>query len=59
MKANVNDVSKTIAEVSSCLDGKLSFDDTQILLKDFCLKSDVHYLLSQKVGIDEMNENLD
>jgi hypothetical protein len=37
----------------------MSFDDVQIMLKDFSLKSDVHYLMSQKVSMDELRMVVD
>ena len=41
LKANISDISRTIAEVASSLDGKISFDDVQLMLKDYVLKSDL------------------
>ena len=59
MKANISDISRTIAEVASTLDSKLSFDDCQTILKDYVLKSDFQYLISNKASIDEVKTLLD
>ena len=47
LKANINDVSRTIAEVASSLDTKISYDDLQTIMKDHVLKSDFQYLMSK------------
>lgn len=36
------------------MDGKISFDDIQTILKEYTLKADVQYLLSNKINIDEV-----
>jgi len=41
IKANISDVSRTIAEISSALDGKITFEDVQLILKDYVFKSDM------------------
>lgn len=35
LKSNISDVSRTIAEVASNLDSKISYEDVQLILKDF------------------------
>ena len=59
LKANISDISRTIAEVASTLDSKLSFDDCQTILKDYVIKSDFQYLLANKASIDEVKSLLD
>ena len=59
MKANVSDVSRTITEIANSLETKLSFEDSQNILKDFVLKTDVQYILNEKVGIEEVKQLLD
>lgn len=59
MKANVNDVSRTINEIATSLDSKISFDDMQTLMKDYVPRSDLQYHLSNKVGIEDIRNLLD
>ena len=59
LKANVSDVSRTIAEISSQIDSKISFDDLQLVMKDFVQKSDMQYFLSSKVSLEEMRSMLE
>lgn len=40
------------------MEGKLSFDDCQLLLKDYVMRSDFQYLMSNKVSIDEVKSLL-
>lgn len=54
LKANVSDVTKSVADLSSSLEGKLTFDDCQLLLKDYVLKSDFQYIVSSKATIEEV-----
>lgn len=54
LKANISDVSRTIADVVASLDGKLSVEDCQGILKDYALTDDVQYLLANKIGKDEI-----
>lgn len=59
LKANINDVSRTVNEVAASLDSKLSFEDIQSILKDYPIKADLQYLLSQKVGLEDFRGVLD
>jgi hypothetical protein len=54
LKANVTDVSRMIAEISASIDNKLTFDDVAPLLEERILKSDMQFLLSNKVSLEEM-----
>ena len=59
LKANINDVSRTVNEVAASLDSKLSFEDLQALLKDYVLRSDLQYLISNKVSLEEIRNLLE
>ncbi len=59
LKANISDVSRTIAEVVTNLEGKPSTEDLLSLLKDYVLRSDFQYLLSNKASIDEVKTLLE
>lgn len=37
----------------------MTFEDTQLMLKDYTLKSDIQYLLSNKVTLDEVKQLLE
>ncbi len=54
LKANVADVSRTLAEVSATMESKLSFDDMQPLLDERVSRADLQYLLANKVSIEEL-----
>jgi hypothetical protein len=41
LKANISDVSRTIAEISSSMDGKIGFEDMQVILRDYVQKGDL------------------
>lgn len=59
MKANISDVSRTIAEVVTNLESKPSTEDILSILKDYVLRSDFQYLLSSKASIDEVKTLLE
>jgi DNA-binding IscR family transcriptional regulator len=60
LKASISDITRTIAEVASSLETKLSFDDCQSILKDnYISKSDFQYLMSNKASIDEVRNLMD
>ncbi|CAD8114060.1 unnamed protein product [Paramecium primaurelia] len=59
LKANINDISRTIAEIAANLDTKITYEDSQVLLKDYVLKADMQYLLSNKIDVDEMKQLLE
>lgn len=59
MKANVNDVSRTVNEVATSLDSKIGFDDLQSLLKDYVLRSDLQYIMNNKVSLEEIRNLLE
>jgi len=54
LKSNISDVSRTIADIASSLDGKLSVSDCHAILKDYALNDDLNYLLSNKVNKEEI-----
>jgi len=41
LKANIQDVSKTVADIAACLDTKLDAVDQQSLCQDYVLKTDL------------------
>jgi hypothetical protein len=59
LKANISDVSRTIAEVVTSLESRISVDDFQTMLKDYVLRSDFQFILSNKAGIDEVKTLLE
>ena len=59
LKASVQDVSRTVAQIAQTLDDKVSFEDCQTLLKDYVIKADFQYLMSSKVEIDEMKKYME
>jgi hypothetical protein len=59
LKANISDVSKTIAEVVTSLENKISVDDIHTVLRDYVLRSDFQFLMSNKAGIDEVKTLLE
>jgi hypothetical protein len=59
LKANISDVSRTIAEVVTNLESKPSTEDILSILKDYVLRSDFQYLLSSKASIDEVKTLLE
>lgn len=58
-KANISDISRTLSEVSSSLENKISFDELHNLLRDYSMKSDLQYYASTKVSQDEFRQQLD
>ena len=54
MKANTTDVSGTISEIIASLEGKISLDDCQTILRDYVLCSDFQYIISNKASVDEI-----
>ncbi len=59
LKANVSDVSRTIAEVASQMESKLTFEELQSLTDDKVSKQDLQYLLSNKVSVEELQKVLE
>jgi hypothetical protein len=59
LKANVADVSRTVADLASGLEQKLAFEDVQSLLDDRVSKGDLQYLLSNKVSVEELGRVLE
>ncbi|EAR84714.1 hypothetical protein TTHERM_00637160 (macronuclear) [Tetrahymena thermophila SB210] len=57
-KANITEVSRTIAEIAQGIDNKICYDDLQLMLKDFVSKNDLQYQLSSKVNIEEVRSLL-
>lgn len=58
LKANVSDVSRTIAELQLQLDKKLGQEDLMRFSDDRVTKTDLHYMLSNKVSIEELTRVL-
>ncbi|KAM3147350.1 hypothetical protein pb186bvf_000601 [Paramecium bursaria] len=56
LKSNINDISKTIAELATNLDSKISYEDSKTILNDYVLKNELQYLLSSKLDIDEVRQ---
>lgn len=54
LKSNISDVSRTISEIASSLDGKISYDDVQLMLKDYITRTDFQYSLSSKLSVEDM-----
>lgn len=54
MKANNSDVTRTVNEIVSSLEGKISFEDAQALLRDYTTKTDLQYQLSHKISVEEI-----
>lgn len=57
-KANVQDVSRAVAEVQIQLDKKQTLDDVQRLLDDRVTRQDLQYMLSNKVSVEELSRIL-
>lgn len=54
LKANTTDVSGTISEIIASLEGKISLDDCQTILRDYVLRSDFQYIVSNKASLDDI-----
>ena len=59
LKANTTDVSSTISEVIVSLEGKVSQNDFNTMLRDYVLNSELQYLLSNKANLDDIKTVLD
>lgn len=57
-KANVGDVSRTVAELQIQLDRKQGLDDISRLMEDLVTKQDLQYMISNKVSIEELTRVL-
>lgn len=57
-KANISDVSRTIAELQAQIDHKQSGDDIHRILDNHVTKQDLQYMLSNKVSIEELGRVL-
>jgi hypothetical protein len=58
LKANVNDVSRTIADIMNSVDDKIGSDDLNRYLDDRVTKHDIQYMLSNKVSVEELQRVL-
>lgn len=59
LKANVADVSRTIAELAQNVEQRLTFEEVQSMLDDKVGKGDLQYLLSNKVSVEELGKVLE
>lgn len=59
LKANISDISRTISEVTSSLETKLTYDECQSMLRDYVLKSDFQYSMSTKASVEEVKSFLE
>ena len=58
LKANVSDVSRTIADLQTTVDHKLGLEDVTKHLDEFVTKQDIQYMLSNKVSVEELTRVL-
>ena len=59
VKANVSDVSRSVAEVVTSLERKINLEDIQILVDEKVSRSDLQYMLSSKVSTEELRALMD
>lgn len=59
LKANISDVSRTVAEVATSLDDKVGIEELSWLLDEKISKDELQYLLTNKVSIEEVRTLLD
>lgn len=59
VKANVSDVSRSVAEVVTSLERKINLEDIQVLVEEKVSRSDLQYLLSSKVSTEELRALMD
>ncbi len=53
-KANTTDVTSTISDLIASLEGKISLDDCHTILRDYVLRSDFQYIVSNKASLDDI-----
>lgn len=54
LKANLNDMKKTMAEVAANIESRTTFHDVKRLLEQKIERSEVQYMVQQKVTFEEM-----
>jgi len=58
VKANVADVSRTIADIQVSLEARMSPEDVRNMMEDRITKDDIQYMLSNKVSLEELSRVL-
>lgn len=59
LKANISDVSRSLSEMATSLENKISFDELHNFLKDYALKNDLLYYANTKVNVDDVKQLID
>ncbi|EAR92032.3 hypothetical protein TTHERM_00105270 (macronuclear) [Tetrahymena thermophila SB210] len=54
LKANVSEVGRQVSALATSVDNKIAFEDVQLILRDYALKSEVAFQISQKTNEDDV-----